>query len=815
MTARNSSRDSRESTTPRPKRILMTSNPDNSSIAAAAIGKSAPDAVHKLFAPAADGGKAKSQEALRAATQSYKETAAVKENDRDPNYEFNAPQYHDFTGIDGDSDADKWFDIKNMSPEPDDSDDEYNESMDEPYVFQLTDNLKADDFKVNTTPKTTRFASTPHPHETMNADEDDGEDHEFTVNEAPKATKYAKTPRPRFTPNEPQSDDEDDEDEEYTVHEAPATSKYAKTPRPESKDIPDDDDDTTVEDDIFPVMTPKSVKKAKTPLPISSVKATPGYDDEIDACDWDVHSPLERKKAIAAFTFKLPDKKAVPPSFPPEPKSGAAESSAIAENESNNEKNVTIPAVKDDSKKSGTIKPTKTKTAAKRPPARTVKPLTIPMEFSFSSRLGKKSQGGVQKKKPAPKKKSGITVPKPFNLSTSLRNHRPFNFDEKLSAKSPFVPLAVKVKQFENTVPDRFRPVPARSKMSAARHSYEPRRTYPKSPYLLTKLRKKIITVPSTQEMEEAEMQKTQPFRAQPLHRKILQRAVGIPERAIAELTVPQSPAITKPRPLPARTPSPPKLVKANPIRHYPVFQPKLEHRATFPADYALPGEEISQRKRREFEEAMKQKQEEEENARRFKAQPLPEDDVFIPHGPERPVTSPHPFHLETDIRGALHRMTLEEKRAKELEEAAAAKRFVAKPIPALEPFIPKKSDRPVTEPDDVVLHSDVRAEERRAFEEQQREKERADEERKERHKREQEEREKEEIRRLRQQQVHHAQPIKQYAPVMVAPSNRKLTEPESPMIGEKRKKAMMARGQTAGGMVGSRLKEEFEIARK
>jgi hypothetical protein len=46
-------------------------------------------------------------------------------------------------------------------------------------------------------------------------------------------------------------------------------------------------------------------------------------------------------------------------------------------------------------------------------------------------------------------------------------------------------------------------------------------------------------------------------------------------------------------------------------------------------------------------------------------------------------------------------------------------------------------------------------------------------------------------IRKLRKESVHHAQPIRNFAPVVVHPSAKPLTVPESPAIGKKRSKKL------------------------
>ena len=94
---------------------------------------------------------------------------------------------------------------------------------------------------------------------------------------------------------------------------------------------------------------------------------------------------------------------------------------------------------------------------------------------------------------------------------------------------------------------------------------------------------------------------------------------------------------------------------------------------------------------------------------------------------------------METDIRHMIYQISLEEKLEHERLEQQRAKHFRAQPLPHDEPFVPKRSDRPLTEVDDVVLFTEMRSEERRAFEEMLKQKEEMEQRERERMKREQE----------------------------------------------------------------------------
>jgi targeting protein for Xklp2 len=88
-----------------------------------------------------------------------------------------------------------------------------------------------------------------------------------------------------------------------------------------------------------------------------------------------------------------------------------------------------------------------------------------------------------------------------------------------VATASPFVPLAVKVQQFEKTTPERFR-----GKPKAIKRMLQNKLTQPKSPMLTTRLRAKQTksSVKSREEVEAEEMQKVKAFKARPLNRKVL-----------------------------------------------------------------------------------------------------------------------------------------------------------------------------------------------------------------------------------------------------------------------------------------------------
>ncbi|KAJ3092019.1 Protein tpx2 [Quaeritorhiza haematococci] len=425
------------------------------------------------------------------------------------------------------------------------------------------------------------------------------------------------------------------------------------------------------------------------------------------------------------------------------------------------------------------------------------KSLTVPKTFKAAAKRQQKTQkesGGLGVKSEGVKKRTGtggikkrpgdLTIPKPFQFHKTLKQA----VQEQLQQpKSPFVPLAARVKQFERKTPPRFR-----TKVAKPAASKEPTKlTQPKSPRLMTRLRAKQETIPTTEELELQKLKNVEPFKARPLNRKIFEasRPVGVPEPKKQAVTVPQSPAITKPKPPPEKEPSPPRIPKANPIRSYPAVEPVREHRFTEPEDFQLPGSEISERKKRQFEQKLEKEKAELEKARRFVAKPAVIKPPSLPAPAPITVTEPEPFELMTEVRGVHHKLTMEEKLMEEERLKKESANFKARPLQNPVPFVPKKSSKQLTVSEEVFLHTDVRAEERKAFDEEIECRQKLLDELSQRIKQQEEEKEKEEVQALRQQMVPHAQPIRQYRPVQIRPSMQPLTEPRSPMIGEKRKR--------------------------
>lgn len=96
-------------------------------------------------------------------------------------------------------------------------------------------------------------------------------------------------------------------------------------------------------------------------------------------------------------------------------------------------------------------------------------------------------------------------------------------------------------------------------------------------------------------------------------------------------------------------------------------------------------------------------------------------------------------------------------------------------------PFAPHKPLQPIAEVSNIVLHTEVRSEQRAKFEAERQEKEQQREQENRERQALAEAREAKEIALFRRSLIHKAQQIRHYAPLVVKPSTQPLTNPASP----------------------------------
>uniref|UniRef100_A0A4W6E8E7 TPX2 microtubule nucleation factor n=1 Tax=Lates calcarifer TaxID=8187 RepID=A0A4W6E8E7_LATCA len=303
-------------------------------------------------------------------------------------------------------------------------------------------------------------------------------------------------------------------------------------------------------------------------------------------------------------------------------------------------------------------------------------------------------------------------------------------------------------------------------------------------------IEKRLQERQTSQKPSEGE-DKPHTFKAQPLLKKMLEGVVGLPEKQVLHPTVPESPAFTLKKRVrvdrkmeEAKIPSP---VKAPPVPHFGLpFKPLLpENRHVEVCPFSF---EERERERK----ALKEKRlEEMRNVEvpQFKAQPLPDfDSVVLPEKKKLEPTKPEPFRLLLDERGAVRSSRWEQMVKEEQKQQEQATVFKARPntVTHKEPFQPKKEDHAAAVVEAFELATERRARERQEFERLASEKEALRALMEEEQRREEEQRQQEEIAKLRQEQVHKAQPIRHYRPVAVKKSEVPLTVPQSPNFSDR-----------------------------
>ncbi|KAG6416894.1 hypothetical protein SASPL_124335 [Salvia splendens] len=320
-------------------------------------------------------------------------------------------------------------------------------------------------------------------------------------------------------------------------------------------------------------------------------------------------------------------------------------------------------------------------------------------------------------------------------------------------------------------------------------HQWKPRHlTAPKSPALQTSLRARPPKIKSSEELEKEELENISHFKARPLNRKIFESKgeMGMFCNMKKQVTIPQefNFAIDK------RIPPPTSVVDlfdklsicSESQREKPLT------RNTTPNPFHLHTEERGAEKERRIAAELMQKQLEEERARIPRAHPYPYTTDFpvIPPKPEaKPCTKPEPFELESLARHEQEmQREMEERMRMEMEEAER-RRFKAHPILKEDPMpLPEKDRKPLTEVQGFNLHLVNRAVERAEFDKKIKETEMV-------YKRYREEteaarmmEEEKALKQLRRTMVPHARPVPKFNhPFLPQKSTKDTTKPKSPKL--------------------------------
>ncbi|XP_019746759.1 targeting protein for Xklp2 isoform X2 [Hippocampus comes] len=432
---------------------------------------------------------------------------------------------------------------------------------------------------------------------------------------------------------------------------------------------------------------------------------------------------------------------------------------------------------------------------------------------------------------------SGYSADRPGRL---LRSHK------KKMTKNPYVPVAQHIMQLQTRTPQRFHELSRqeRAKGPPKAKAQRLRLTRPQSPKFATRLRSRPSTVKSSAQLEAEEEEHKSTFKAQALNKKILERrdavkkpvvkeptvqeaftmhiekrlqerqntksqaepqstfkaqelpkkilegVVGVPERKVKQPTVAHSPAFTLTKKdhhidVKAEEVKPLPSIKHTPVPQFGTpFQPMLQDkRHTEVCPFSFEQREQERKKLKDI------KEQQEEEVPLFKAQPLPHfDKVSLPERKKLEATKPEPFRLLLDERGTVKSDRLEQMMKEEQKKIKETATFKARPnkVTQKEPFQPKKEDRPALVVESFELATERRARNRDEFQQHLCEKEAVAALLKEKLRQEEEEKQKMDLAKLRQQQVHKAQPIRHYRSVEVKKSDVPLTIPQSPNLSDR-----------------------------
>ncbi|BAT90100.1 hypothetical protein LR48_Vigan08g104700 [Vigna angularis] len=332
----------------------------------------------------------------------------------------------------------------------------------------------------------------------------------------------------------------------------------------------------------------------------------------------------------------------------------------------------------------------------------------------------------------------------------------------------------------------------ASTEVSHKGNSWKPHHlTEPKPPLLQTSLRARPPKVKSSLELEQEELQNIPKFRAKPLNKKIFESKgdIGIFCNTKKHVTEPQEFHFATDE----RIPPPASYVadlfgklslKSEPERnnHNPI------KRNTTPNPFHLHTEERGAEKEKKLIMELLHKELEEEIARIPKANPYPytTDYPVIPPKPEpKQCTRPEPFQLESLMRHEEEMQKEQEERQRIEREEAQMREFKALPILKEDPIpLPEKVRKPLTQVQEFSLHMNHRAVDRAQFDERIKEKEMV-------YKRYREEseaarmiEEEKALKQLRRTMVPHARPVPKFDhPFCPQKSSKDITKPKSPTL--------------------------------
>ncbi|CAI0548803.1 unnamed protein product [Linum tenue] len=301
----------------------------------------------------------------------------------------------------------------------------------------------------------------------------------------------------------------------------------------------------------------------------------------------------------------------------------------------------------------------------------------------------------------------------------------------------------------------------ASTEVSRRNNEWKPHCTEPKTPLLQTSLRARPVKVKSTLELEKEALEKIPKFKAKPLNKKIFESKgeLGIFCNTKKQVTVPKE------------------------------FHFAIDERIPPPTVFAdMFDKERGAEKERRLAMELERKKMEDELARVPKATPYPytTDYPVVPPKPNpKPSTRPEPFQLESLVRHEEEMQKEMEDRLRKEKEEAQMRIFKAQPVLKEDPIpVPEKVRIPLTEVQQIHLHVDHRAVDRKEFDQKVKQKEMM-------YKRYREEseaakmiEEEKALKQLRRTMVPHARPVPNFEhPFCPQKSCKVATKPKSPKL--------------------------------
>lgn len=315
----------------------------------------------------------------------------------------------------------------------------------------------------------------------------------------------------------------------------------------------------------------------------------------------------------------------------------------------------------------------------------------------------------------------------------------------------------------------------------------------------MTKTRARATNVESAQELEEKEADAVSKytFKATELNPKIfeMQGMYGVKQLPEASTTQVRPFVFESDTRLEQRKqkeealkPQIPSAAKTKTNTSLPSKGEKPRYTTAKPFSFANRDQERYQKKEEKIKDIIVQ----EEKMHEFHAKPLPSfSPESLPQVSVKVPTQPQPFHISNGSNA--YQEKYKNKLLSEIEQDKVNRQFKAKNADVVKhkPFRPLTGVIPITNPQQVVLNSDIRAKDRAKFDDWIHEKERYAEMENKRSQKEKEAEDEEQLKQLRQDAVHKANPVRNYKPVEIQKSVKPLTEPQTPKFECKKRASM------------------------